>query len=138
MTAFVITAVDTGICKTVCSAARAGATGASDWKPIQSGLEDETDRETVHKLLPARSVGRGTAAQFLPAAKTWGGGPAATRRGEGPAPPAPGSSLAASRAPPPPPSPPGGTAPPRTRREPRGEGPRWSMPMHAGGYGTPK
>src|SRR3546814_8268386 len=87
MTRFVITGTDTGIGKTVFSAALAGATGASYWKPIQSGLEDATDSETVHKLLPARSVGRGNAAKFPPVAKPWGGGPLAKRAVEGPATP---------------------------------------------------
>ena len=61
MTRFVITGTDTGIGKTIFAAALAAATGAPYWKPIQSGLEDETDSETV--------------AKFLPVAKPWGGGP---------------------------------------------------------------
>ena len=101
MTRFVITGTDTGIGKTVFSAALAGATGASYWKPIQSGLEDETDSETVHKLLPARSVGRGTAAKFLPVAKPWGGGPLAKRvvEGQQPRAKAPPSALRAATSP---------------------------------------
>ncbi|MBY4636450.1 dethiobiotin synthase [Sphingopyxis sp. XHP0097] len=58
---FIVTGTDTGIGKTIFSAALAGALGIPYWKPIQSGLEDETDSETVAKLLPA--------------AKPWGGGP---------------------------------------------------------------
>lgn len=50
MTRFVITGTDTGIGKTIFSAALAQATGAPYWKPIQSGLEDETDSETVARL----------------------------------------------------------------------------------------
>ncbi|MBA3941156.1 MAG: ATP-dependent dethiobiotin synthetase BioD [Sphingopyxis sp.] len=50
MTRFVITGTDTGIGKTVFSAALAGATGAHYWKPIQSGLDEETDSETVARL----------------------------------------------------------------------------------------
>jgi dethiobiotin synthetase len=50
MTRFVITGTDTGIGKTVFSAALAGATGAPYWKPIQSGLEEETDSECVARL----------------------------------------------------------------------------------------
>jgi dethiobiotin synthetase len=61
MTRFVVTGTDTGIGKTIFAAALAGATGAPYWKPIQSGLEDETDSEVV--------------AKFLPVAKPWGGGP---------------------------------------------------------------
>ena len=60
MTRFVVTGTDTGIGKTIFSAALAGATGAPYWKPIQAGLDEETDSQTVAKLLPVRSVGRGT------------------------------------------------------------------------------
>lgn len=54
---FVVTGTDTGIGKTVFSAALADALEASYWKPIQSGLEEETDSETVAhlgRLSPAR------------------------------------------------------------------------------------
>jgi dethiobiotin synthetase len=47
---FVVTGTGTGVGKTVFSAALAGAMGASYWKPIQSGLEGETDSETVRRL----------------------------------------------------------------------------------------
>ena len=47
---FVVTGTDTGIGKTVFSAALAGALGASYWKPVQAGLEGETDSETVRRL----------------------------------------------------------------------------------------
>lgn len=50
MTRFVVTGTDTGIGKTIFSAALAGATGTPYWKPIQSGLEEETDSETVARL----------------------------------------------------------------------------------------
>ena len=50
MTRFVVTGTDTGIGKTVFAAALAGATGAPYWKPIQSGLEDETDSEVAARL----------------------------------------------------------------------------------------
>ena len=50
MTRFVVTGTDTGIGKTIFSAALAQATGAPYWKPIQSGLEDETDSEVVARL----------------------------------------------------------------------------------------
>ncbi len=53
----VVTGTDTGIGKTVFSAALAGALDAFYWKPVQSGLEDETDTQTVLRLsglLPAR------------------------------------------------------------------------------------
>lgn len=50
MTRFVITGTDTGIGKTVFSAALAGATSTRYWKPVQAGLEEETDSETVARL----------------------------------------------------------------------------------------
>ena len=53
--AFVVTGTDTGVGKTMFCAGLAGALGAHYWKPVQSGLDDETDRETVARLsgLPA-------------------------------------------------------------------------------------
>ena len=50
MTRFVVTGTGTGIGKTIFSAALAQATGTPSWKPIQSGLEEETDSETVARL----------------------------------------------------------------------------------------
>ena len=46
----VITGTDTGIGKTVFAAALARALGAAYWKPIQSGLLDGADGETVAAL----------------------------------------------------------------------------------------
>jgi dethiobiotin synthetase len=46
----IVTGTDTGIGKTVFAAALAGALGASYWKPIQSGLIEETDSEAVLRL----------------------------------------------------------------------------------------
>lgn len=46
----VVTGTDTGIGKTVFSAALAGALHAFYWKPIQSGLEEETDAQAVLRL----------------------------------------------------------------------------------------
>jgi dethiobiotin synthetase len=53
----VVTGTDTGIGKTVFSAALTDALGACYWKPVQSGLTEETDSETVLRLgqiLPQR------------------------------------------------------------------------------------
>lgn len=47
---FIVTGTDTGIGKTVFSAALAGALSAYYWKPVQSGLEEATDSETVVQL----------------------------------------------------------------------------------------
>ena len=46
----VVTGTDTGIGKTVFAAGLADVLGACYWKPIQSGLEGETDSETVARL----------------------------------------------------------------------------------------
>ena len=54
----VVTGTDTGNGKTVFSAALAAALGATYWKPVQSGLDEETDGETVARLggLPADRI----------------------------------------------------------------------------------
>ena len=54
MTRFVVTGTDTGIGKTIFSAALAQATGAPYWKPIQAGLDEESDSETVARLADVR------------------------------------------------------------------------------------
>ena len=54
MTRFVVTGTDTGIGKTVFSAALAGAMGTPYWKPIQSGLDEETDSQAVARLAGVR------------------------------------------------------------------------------------
>ncbi|WGR90876.1 dethiobiotin synthase (plasmid) [Bradyrhizobium sp. ISRA443] len=46
----VVTGTDTGIGKTVFSAGLAHLLGANYWKPIQAGLEGETDTELVARL----------------------------------------------------------------------------------------
>jgi dethiobiotin synthetase len=46
----VVAGTDTGVGKTVFSAALAGALDGYYWKPIQAGTEDETDSATVHRL----------------------------------------------------------------------------------------
>lgn len=50
MTRFVVTGTDTGIGKTVFSAALAGALSAHYWKPVQAGLDDGADRDHVVRL----------------------------------------------------------------------------------------
>jgi dethiobiotin synthetase len=47
---FVIVGTDTGVGKTVVSAAIVGALGAFYWKPVQAGLDGETDSQTVGRL----------------------------------------------------------------------------------------
>jgi dethiobiotin synthetase len=46
----VITGTDTGVGKTVFAAALTDALSGYYWKPVQSGLEDATDSETVRRL----------------------------------------------------------------------------------------
>ncbi len=48
----VVSGTDTGIGKTVFSAALAAALGAFYWKPVQAGLDGETDSDTVARLGP--------------------------------------------------------------------------------------
>ncbi len=57
-TRLIVTGTDTGIGKTVFAAALAGALGAIYWKPIQSGLTEETDSQAVLRLsgLPEKRV----------------------------------------------------------------------------------
>lgn len=47
---FVVTGTDTGIGKTIFTAALAGALGIPYWKPVQAGLDEETDSETIARL----------------------------------------------------------------------------------------
>lgn len=58
MSAFVVTGTDTGIGKTIFSAALTGALGAHYWKPVQAGLDDGADRDHVARLagVPAANV----------------------------------------------------------------------------------
>lgn len=58
MSAFVVTGTDTGIGKTVFSAALTGALGAHYWKPVQSGLADGADKDSVATLaaVPAARI----------------------------------------------------------------------------------
>lgn len=58
MSAYVVTGTDTGIGKTIFSAALAGALQAHYWKPVQAGLDDGADRDHVARLsgLPAAHI----------------------------------------------------------------------------------
>ncbi|MGA9602467.1 MAG: dethiobiotin synthase [Methylocystis sp.] len=50
MSALVVAGTDTGVGKTVFSAALAGALRAAYWKPVQAGLDGETDSNVVARL----------------------------------------------------------------------------------------
>ncbi|GLO71188.1 ATP-dependent dethiobiotin synthetase BioD [Phaeobacter inhibens] len=50
MSALIVTGTDTGIGKTIFSAGLVQALDATYWKPVQSGMEEETDSQTVARL----------------------------------------------------------------------------------------
>ncbi|NVO56297.1 ATP-dependent dethiobiotin synthetase BioD [Rhodobacteraceae bacterium B1Z28] len=50
MSALIVTGTDTGVGKTVFAAGLTAVLGACYWKPVQSGLEDATDSETVRSF----------------------------------------------------------------------------------------
>lgn len=54
----IVTGTDTGIGKTVFAASLAAQLGAFYWKPVQSGLDGETDSEVARRLggLPAERI----------------------------------------------------------------------------------
>ncbi|RJY10066.1 dethiobiotin synthase [Aurantiacibacter aquimixticola] len=56
MKGVIVSGTDTGIGKTVVAAGLTGALGATYWKPVQSGLEDETDSEAVARLVPGARI----------------------------------------------------------------------------------
>jgi dethiobiotin synthetase len=59
MSRLVVTGTDTGIGKTIFSAALTTALGATYWKPVQSGLEDGADSDAVRALGVARIAAEG-------------------------------------------------------------------------------
>jgi dethiobiotin synthetase len=59
MSRYVVTGTDTGVGKTVVAAGLAGYLGARYWKPVQAGLDEETDSDAVRRLTDGR-------AQILP------------------------------------------------------------------------
>jgi dethiobiotin synthetase len=52
---FLITGTDTGVGKTVVAAGLAGHLRARYWKPIQAGLDEESDSDTVRRLTAGRA-----------------------------------------------------------------------------------
>lgn len=52
---FIVTGTDTNVGKTVFAAALAGHLGARYWKPVQAGLDDESDSDTVRRLTAGRA-----------------------------------------------------------------------------------
>lgn len=53
---YVVTGTDTDIGKSVFSAALVQALGARYWKPVQSGLEGETDTAFVERMVPGSTL----------------------------------------------------------------------------------
>ncbi len=51
---FIVTGTDTGVGKTIFAAGLSGYLGARYWKPVQAGLEDETDSQIVQRLAGSR------------------------------------------------------------------------------------
>ncbi|MCW1431463.1 dethiobiotin synthase [Novosphingobium sp. JCM 18896] len=62
MSRYVVTGTDTGVGKTLVAAGLAGHLRARYWKPVQAGLDEESDSEAVHRLTAGR-------AEVLP--ETW-------------------------------------------------------------------
>ena len=56
MSRYIVTGTDTGVGKTVFAAALAGHLGARYWKPVQAGIEQETDSQAVRRLSGGRAV----------------------------------------------------------------------------------
>lgn len=54
MTPLIVTGTDTGVGKSIVSAGLTMALNATYWKPVQSGLEDETDSALVARLTGAK------------------------------------------------------------------------------------
>ena len=50
MKTFIVTGTDTGVGKTIFSAALTGALQGVYWKPVQAGLDEETDSQIVARL----------------------------------------------------------------------------------------
>lgn len=55
MSRYVVTGTDTGIGKTVVAAGLAGNLRARYWKPVQAGLDEETDSDAVRRLTEGRA-----------------------------------------------------------------------------------
>lgn len=56
MNGYIVTGTDTGIGKTILSAGLVALLKARYWKPVQAGLEDETDSQTIARLAPTAQI----------------------------------------------------------------------------------
>ncbi|WDF72932.1 dethiobiotin synthase [Novosphingobium sp. KACC 22771] len=71
MRGLIVTGTDTGIGKTVLAAGLVGRLGARYWKPVQSGLEEETDSECIARLVPGTPVHPEAYRLITPASPHW-------------------------------------------------------------------
>jgi dethiobiotin synthetase len=71
MRGFVVTGTDTGIGKTVLAAGLVARLGARYWKPVQAGLEEETDSEAIARLVPGALVHPEAYRLITPASPHW-------------------------------------------------------------------
>jgi len=56
MNGYIVTGTDTGIGKTILAAGLTARLKARYWKPVQAGLEEETDSQTIARLVPAAKI----------------------------------------------------------------------------------
>ncbi|MDE2405722.1 MAG: ATP-dependent dethiobiotin synthetase BioD [Sphingomonadales bacterium] len=56
MQGYIVTGTDTGVGKTVAAAVLVARLGARYWKPVQAGLDEETDSALVARLVPGATI----------------------------------------------------------------------------------
>lgn len=71
MRGLIVTGTDTGIGKTVLAAGLVARLRARYWKPVQSGLEEETDSEAITRLVPGTLVHPEAYRLITPASPHW-------------------------------------------------------------------
>lgn len=71
MRGLIVTGTDTGIGKTVLAAGLVARLGARYWKPVQSGLEEETDSEAIARLVPGTLIHPEAYRLITPASPHW-------------------------------------------------------------------
>lgn len=71
MRGLIVTGTDTGIGKTVLAAGLVARLKARYWKPVQSGLEEETDSEAIARLVPGTTIHPEAYRLITPASPHW-------------------------------------------------------------------
>jgi dethiobiotin synthetase len=71
MRGLIVTGTDTGIGKTVLAAGLVARLKARYWKPVQAGLEEETDSECVARLAPGAMIHPEAYRLITPASPHW-------------------------------------------------------------------